>query len=363
MTRRGGRAFLLPPYIPGKSLEELEREAGIGGAVKLASNENPLGPSPRALEAAARALERSHLYPEGHCPDLRRALAERYGLSPRNVFVSNGADSVLTLLPLAFVEEGEEVLSAGPTFPVYRRAALLAGGVYREIPLEDFRFPLSSLLRAVGPRTRMVFVCNPNNPTGTWVGAEEVEEFLSLLPREVLAVFDEAYIEYAPPGLPALPHLLPRHPNAVSVRTFSKAYGLAGLRVGYALAAEEVVEALDRVRDPFPVSRVAERAALAALGDEGHVARTLALNSEGKDFLCRELERRGWRYLPTGANFLLLHLGRPADPVFQGLLRRGVIVRPGTSFGLEEWIRVTLGRREDLERFLQALDAEMGEKR
>lgn len=353
----------MPPYVPGKSLEELEREAGIRDAAKLASNENPLGPSPRALEAAARSLERSHLYPEGSCPDLRRALAERYGLDPGNVFVSNGADNVLALLPLAFVEEGEEVLSAGPTFPVYRRAALLAGGVYREIPLEDFRFPLSSLLRAVGPRTKMVFVCNPNNPTGTWVEGEEVEDFLSRLPSEILAVFDEAYIEYAPPGVSPFPALLRRYPNAISVRTFSKAYGLAGMRVGYALAAEEVVEALDRVRDPFPVSRVAERAALAALEDEEHLGKTLRLNAEAREFLCRELDRRGWRYLPTATNFLLIHLGRPADPIFQGLLRRGVIVRPGTGFGLGGWIRVTLGRREDLERFLRALDAEVGEAR
>lgn len=351
----------LPEYVPGKPIEAVKREFGLADIVKMASNENPLGPSSLALAALRDSLEQVHMYPEGSSPALRAALAQRFGLDQDMVIVTNGADNALSLVCLAFLNPGEEMLSCSPTFPVYEHAARVAGGRPVFVPLRDYTFDVEALAAAVGPRTKLVFLCNPNNPTGTIVGRARVESLIARLPEGSVLVIDEAYAEYVesddyPDSLAYVRDGL----NVIVVRTFSKIYGLAGLRVGYALAPRHIISLMERVREPFPVSRPSQAAALAALDDAAHVARSQAVNREGKALLYRELEARGIRYVPTEANFLLIELDSDSGPVYDALLRQGVIVRPGAFWGLPACIRVSIGREEDNRRFLSTLDRVLG---
>lgn len=347
----------MPAYIPGKPSEEVQREYGLTDVVKLASNENPLGPSPAAVVALRRAVETVHLYPESPASDLRAAIARKHGLSPDMVLVSNGGDNVITLIALAFLNPGEEAITCVPTFSAYEHAVQVAGGRPVLLPLRRHAFDLDAIAAAVNGDTKLIFLCNPNNPTGTIVEEADLAAFLRGLPDHVVVVVDEAYAEYAEsPRFPDVLGHVRQGRNVIAVRTFSKIYGLAGLRVGYALAPAGLVELMARVREPFPVSRPAQTAALAALSDEVHVARSLQVNRDGKAYLYRELQARGIACVPTEANFVLMDLGRDAQDVFQRMLRLGVIVRPGGIWGLPTCIRVTIGTREQNERFIAALD-------
>lgn len=355
LARRG--VLDLPPYIPGKPVEEVQRELGLTDVIKMASNESPLGPSPRAMDAVREALATLHVYPEGPATALRRALAARYEVDPGMVLVSNGGDNVITLICLALLNEGEEAVTGWPTFSAYEHAARVAGGRPVRVPLRNHTFDLAAMAAAAGPRTKLAFVCNPNNPTGTFNARAEVERFLDALPPDVVVVVDEAYGEYADHrDYPQAVEFVRQDRNVIVLRTFSKIYGLAGLRVGYAVASPGLISLLERVREPFPVNRLAQVGALAALDDAEHVARALEVNRLGKEFFYRELAARGVAHLPTEANFILLDVGRDAGPVYQDLLRQGVIVRPGGIWGLDTCLRVTIGREEDNRRCLAALD-------
>jgi len=345
----------LRPYVPGKPIREVQREYGLTDVVKLASNENPLGPPPKAVEAIRKALSGLHIYPEGSSPELRGRVAERLGFPADWVMVGNGSDELLRLLAASYVQAGDHCVVPGESFPNYRAVSELFGARVTEVPLRAGAMDLEAMAAAasVAP-TRIIWLCRPNNPTGGVFAAEAFERFMAAVPSTAMVVVDEAYHEFDETGFDALA-VLKRYPNLVVTRTFSKAYGLAALRVGYGIARPEVWQPCYTVREPFTVGGLGQVAALAALDDEEHLAATRKLAREGKRFLEELCVDLGLRYLPSQANFVMIDLGRPAQPVFEALLRRGVIVRPCTGFGRPEFIRVTTGRPEELMRFASAL--------
>ncbi|MBV9852642.1 MAG: histidinol-phosphate transaminase [Armatimonadetes bacterium] len=347
----------LRPYLPGKPIEEVQRELGLTDIIKLASNENPLGPSPQAVAAITRAAASVTLYPEGSAPLLRQAVSRHVQMPPETLVFGNGSDEVLHLLALSFLRPGDEVVQGDPSFAMYEIYTIQCGATPVKVPLRDYTHDLEAMADAIGPKTRMVVIANPNNPTGTLVTRPEIERFLGRVPPDVLVVFDEAYDEYVShPDKADLRPLVRDGRNVVILHTFSKAYGLAGLRVGYGMARTEIAEILNRVRSPFNVNLLAQAAAIAALDDQAHVARSVALNAEGRDYFCREFERLGLGYVPSQANFMLVDVGRDSRAVFDALLRRGVIVRAGAGLGLPRHIRVTVGTPDQNARFIAALE-------
>jgi histidinol-phosphate aminotransferase len=344
----------LAPYQPGKPPEELERELGVEGAIKLASNESPIGPSPKAVAAVREAVAEIHRYPDGASFALRSALSERLGVGGDQLVFGAGADELLELLAKAFLGPGDEAVYAWPSFAMYPIVVKGMGATPVQVPLsDDLVHDLPALRDAVGERTRLLMVCNPNNPTGTSVGAEAFDAFVDSLPEDLVLVVDEAYFEYVRrPDFPDTLGWIARRPATVVLRTFSKIYGLAGARVGYAVADEELASYLERARHPFNVSLLAERAALAALEDEDHVRRSRQVNDEGARMLTRELQALGIEVWPTDANFLL---ARPGPGTYEALLREGVIVRPLAGFGLPDHVRITIGQPEENEKLVKAL--------
>ena len=352
----------LTPYVPGKPLSELEREYGIADSVKLASNENPLGPSPRALAAAARALQEIRLYPDGNGHELRQALARHHQLAPECITLGNGSNDVLVMLADAFLSPGAEAVLSEYCFAVYPLAVQATGAVARVARAYpwDAAMPLGHDLQAmralVNDRTRLVIFANPNNPTGTWVAGTELRRFVDSLPETTLVAVDEAYFEYAREvDCPDTSRWLAECPNLVVVRTFSKAYGLAGLRVGYGLSHPGIADLLNRVRQPFNVNGVSLAAAAAALGDPAHVEAVVRLNRAGREQLTAACRSLGIRCLPSAANFILVDVARPAGPVYEALLRAGVIVRPMAGYGLPTCLRISTGTAEQNERCATAL--------
>ncbi len=338
----------LAPYTPGQTRP---------GAIKLSSNENPLGPSPRAVEAVRNALDGLNRYPDGASRLLREAIARRYDLDPTQVVTGNGSDEVLTLIAGCSVRPGVNAVTAANTFSEYTFAARLFGANVRKAPLREGRFDPEALLALCDQSTRLMFLCNPNNPTGTYLTHAEVERILRLAPAETLVVLDEAYADYAmAEDFPRSLELLKKYERLVILRTFSKLYGLAGLRVGFALAHPEVAEWMQRVRQPFNNGNLAQAGALAALEDTEFVARSLQINREGMERLTRFLEARKLVYYPSQANFVCFHCAGDARVLFEALLEEGVAVRPLNSFGLSEWVRVTVGAPEQLDRFFAAMD-------
>lgn len=347
----------LRPYVPGRPLEELERELGIAHAIKLASNENPLGPSPRVIEAIGSALTGAHRYPDGGAFYLKRGIAAALGVAPEQLAIGSGSNELIELLVHLFVAPGDEVVVSHPTFLMYGISVRLLGGTLVAVPGRGMEHDLDAMAAAVGPRTRMVIVCNPNNPTGALVSAGAWRRFLDRVPERVVVVSDEAYHEYVEdPTYPCTLDDLARPRPLVILRTFSKIHSLAGLRVGYAVARPEVAGLFDRVRLPFNVSSLAQVAALAALGDADHVARSRALAREGKAFLARELGALGVTPYPSHANFILVDLGRDSRPVCAALERSGVILRDLGSFGMAPpFARITVGTEAENRRLVAAL--------
>ncbi len=347
----------LSPYPPGKSLEEVRRELGLKGPIyKLASNENPLGPSPRALEAIRENLEKIHRYPEASNRALAEAIARRFGVSPENVVVGNGSNEIIDLLVKALVSPGEEILISEPSFLMYEKLGIAAGAVLKRIPLKNYRHDLEGLLSAVTPQTRIIFLDHPHNPTGTILSREEIEAFLRELPRGLLVVLDEAYGEFVRNPQAARGVDLLRMGFSVAVlRTFSKAYGLAGLRIGYGLMPEKLARVLNAIRQPFNVNLLAQVAAKAALADEEHLKKTRRLIWEGLDYLSGELTRLGLRPLSSQANFLFVECGRPARPLYEALLHKGLIVRSMEAYGFPEALRISVGLPEENRALIKAL--------
>ncbi len=344
----------ITPYKPGKPVEELERELGIPEAVKVASNENPLGPSPRAVEAMREAAAGVNRYPDGSCFRLRTKLAGRLGVSAEQLVFGTGSSEILELVAKSFLGPEDEVVCAWPSFAMYPLVAQGMGARIVTVPLDaDYVHDLPAMTGAVSERTRVVIVCNPNNPTGTSVGEKALTRFVEALPADVVLVIDEAYHEYARrPDFPNGLDWVARRPATAVMRTFSKLYGLAGARIGYGVMGAELAGYLERARHPFNVNAIAEAGACAALDDEAHVARTLALNREGADSLSRELGALGLEVTPTDANFLLVRTGAGC---FEALLHQGVIVRAMAGAGLPEHVRISIGTSEENRRLVDAL--------
>jgi histidinol-phosphate aminotransferase len=342
----------LVPYVPGKPIDELERELGIPRAVKLASNENPLGPSPKALAVLAETAATLHRYPDGAAHRLRTALADRHKLTPDHVILGNGSDEILGLLARAFLSPGDEAVMADQTFVIYKMEVTAAHGKPVIVPLKQWQHDLPAIGAAITNKTRLVFICNPNNPTGTMVTEAEVNVFMQRVPEDVIVVFDEAYYEYVQDqDFPDSLSWVTQRRHAIVLRTFSKIYGLAGLRVGYGLTTPEIAGYLNRIRPPFNVNTVAQQAALAALTDDEHVARSRALNAAEMAILRAGLVALGFQPVPSQANFLFFDVGRDGRAVFEALLRQGVIVRHIEG----RLLRVTIGLPEENRYFLDAL--------
>jgi histidinol-phosphate aminotransferase len=352
----------LVEYVAGKTVEEVQRELGLTDVVKLSSNENPLGPSPRVLDAVTSALPRLASYPEKSFFDLKRTLAEVNGVTPEHIFVGHGIEALIQLIPQLYVCPGDEVVLADVTFGRYEEASKLMEARPVRVALRDRRFDLEAMAAAVGRRTRIVWLCNPNNPTGTIVRRDEVEAFLQAVPPSVAVVFDQAYFEYADdPAYPdGLDFLKAGHDNVIVLRTFSKVHGLAGLRLGYGVAAPPVRRLLDTIKEPFNLNRLSVVAGPAALSDTAWTAYCIEQNRLGRDLLTAELTALGCEVVPSQANFVLVDVRRDANALFERLLLRGVIVRPASGWGLATHLRVTIGTQEQNQRFLAELAAELG---
>jgi histidinol-phosphate aminotransferase len=351
----------LTPYQAGKPLEELERELGLADAIKLASNENPLGPSPLALGAIRDTLGSLHRYPDSHAYYLKEDLARHLGISPQQLILGNGSDEVLDLLVRALVPPGGEVVSTTHTFLMYDLLTQAVGGIFRPVPLKDLRVDLTAVAQAVTPQTRLVLLNNPNNPTGTAFRRQEWEDFLAAIPTTVTVVLDEAYIDFADdPGVPSCLDYLTEDRPLVGLRTFSKAYGLAGLRIGYGFGPSELMDYLNRLRMPFNVNRLAQVAARAALKDTDFLAQTREVVLTGKDLIYRGLTRLGLTFIPTQTNFVLIRVPKAGQEVYQAMLREGVIIRAMDSYGFPDYIRVNMGLPAENRRFLEALQKVLG---
>jgi histidinol-phosphate aminotransferase len=352
----------LRPYQPGKPVEELEREFGIRNAIKLASNENPFGPAPSAITAGNAALQNIARYPDGSGHALVERLAEKHSVTAGCITPGNGSNDVLDLVARVFLTPQHEAVFSQHAFAVYPISVQAVGATARVAPAHDgsrgpaWGHDLEAMRALVGDATRVVFIANPNNPTGTWLGADELEAFIAGLPPHVMVVVDEAYFEYVEAAdYPDASRWLERYPNLIVTRTFSKAYGLAGLRVGYALSHPDVADLLNRVRQPFNVNLVAQAAALAALDDEDHLAQCLQRNRAGMQQLVAGFAELGLPHIESAGNFVCVDAGRSGTAVYQALLREGVIVRPVDNYGMPNHLRVTVGRADENARFLAAL--------
>ena len=342
----------LSPYVPGKPIEELQRQLGLTRVIKLASNENPLGPSPKAVTALAGANSTLHRYPDGGAYRLRQAIADRWKVTREQVILGNGSDEILGLLVRTFLTPGDEAVMADHTFVIYKMEVTAAHGKPVEVPLVNWTHDLEAMAQAISPRTRLLFLCNPNNPTGTMVSAEAVDRLMAEVPHDVIVVFDEAYFEYVRnPEFPDSMAYVKKGRNAIVLRTFSKIYGLAGLRIGYGVSTPEIINFLNRIRPPFNANSLAQRAALAALGDDEHVAKSRAVIAAGMEQVGNGLSTLGLTSIPSEANFLFFDVQRDGQQVFEALLREGIIVRhiDGTM------LRVTIGQSDENTAFLQAL--------
>ncbi len=354
----------IKPYVPGKPVEEVERELGLKNVIKMASNENPLGPSLLAVEAMRGNLKKMHIYPDGNCYYLKEKLATRLKVKTDQLIFGNGSDEILSFLTLAYVKEGEEAVMVSPSFSEYDFAMRLMGGIPRQVPLSgpDFNYDLEAVLEAVNEKTRLIFICSPNNPTGSIVKKKELDSFIDRLPENLILVLDQAYIEFASdPEHPAGLDYIEQGKPVILLRTFSKLYGLAGLRIGYGIAPSEIIKDLNRVREPFNVNAMAQAAALAALNDSYHLERSRNLVNESRKQFTEGLEEMGLKPVPDQANFCFIDIKVDSREAFQALMKKGVIVRTGDIFGFPTYIRVTYGTAEQNKRFLAALKEVLAE--
>jgi len=347
----------LKPYIPGKPIEELERELGIKNSVKLASNENPLGPSPAAVKAIKNSLSRSNSssslnrYPDGSGYYLKNALAKKHSVKPEEIILGNGSNELLDIAVRTYMTPGDEAVMAHPSFVVYSMAVQASGGKVVQVPLTDYRHNLDAMINAINPKTKMLFIANPNNPTGTMNTKEELDRLMNKIRDGVLVVMDEAYFEYvADTGYADSFKHFRDNRDILILRTFSKIYGLAGLRIGYGIARQDIISEMNKVRAPFNTNTIAQKAAIEALKDKGHIKKSQQINEKGKKYLYKELSSLGMRYIPTEANFIYMPVKDSMD-IYNKLLLSGVIVRPIGPAA----IRVTIGLQEENKKFIKAL--------
>ncbi len=356
----------ITPYPPGKPIEELEREYGISGSIKLASNENPLGPSPKAIEAIHAALSKLNRYPDGSGFYLRRKLAEKYNIPFDGIMLGNGSNELIELAIRAFMTPGDEVIMPAPSFLLYRLVVQWMGGKPVAVPLKaNLGIDLEKIAETITPRTKVIFLTNPNNPTGTVISKIDFDAFLSSLPSNLIVVLDEAYIEFnRNPDTPSgFDYIGKQGPGVLALRTFSKAYGLAGLRIGFGAMDPDIASYLNRVRQPFNTGSLAQAAALAALDDQEFLDRTQQTIWSGLQYLYNELEKMGLRYVPSEANFFLIEVPCESKDLFEAMLRRGVIIRSMASYGMQRFIRINAGLAGENERFIRTLGQVLAEMR
>ncbi len=347
----------LKPYVPGKPLSELERELGITESIKLASNENPLGPSPRVQAAVEAELKELTRYPDGGAFELRQVLAKRHDVDPAGITVGNGSNDVLDMIARVFLWAGRESLFSQYAFAVYPLSSMAVGAELKIAPARDYAHDLDAMRAMVGERTGVVWIANPNNPTGTRLDRDSLRAFIESLPSAVIVVVDEAYIDYVrETDHPDVSLWLDDFPNLIVTRTFSKAYGLAALRVGYGLSHPDIADLLNRVRQPFNVDTLAQVAAIAALDDQDYLARSVELNEQGLKQLAKGVSKLGLNYIPSFGNFLTIDLGRDAVSIDEALLKLGVITRPVANYGMPNHLRVSVGLPQENARFLEALE-------
>jgi histidinol-phosphate aminotransferase len=347
--------FKIKPYIPGKPIEEVKREFKLKQAIKLASNESPFAPSPKVLKAINQAARSLNRYPDGSCFYLRKKLAKKLGVSESQLVFGNGSDEIIVMAMHAFINPNDEAIIAKPTFLIYEIAANLCGAKIVTVPLKNFRYDLKAMKQAITSRTKIIFIANPDNPTGTYVARDEVEEFLNGLPQDLVVYFDEAYYEMVTEkDYPQTLNLLKQKKNLVISRTFSKAYSLAGLRVGYAISSSENIDLLNRCREPFNVNSLAQAAAEASLDDKSNLLKLRRAIKEGKAYFCNNFQDMGLEYVPSAANFILVKV-KDGAKIAGELLKLGVIVRNMSGWGLDNFIRVTIGTKNENEKFIKAL--------
>lgn len=355
----------ITPYPPGKPLDELEREYGITDSIKLASNENPWGPSPEVVRALQAELTNLHRYPDGSCFYLVEALAEKLGVEPAEIVLGNGSNEVIEFLVKAFVREGDEVITSHPSFLMYQKFVQVRGGINHVVPLRDMYHDLAAMRELVTDKTRLIFLDNPNNPTGTAIPPADLYQFLGDIPDSVIVALDEAYVDFMDKeqqvDLHSLIHKEDNRCHVVFLRTFSKAYGLSGLRVGFGVMAREIAECLHKVRQPFNINQMAQVGALAALADEAYYQRTLHLTAKGLEHLSKEVVKLGCKSFPSETNFFLIDVRGGADKLYQAMLFKGVIVRSMSAYGFDNFIRVTIGTETENNRFLETLAECLGE--
>jgi histidinol-phosphate aminotransferase len=346
----------LVSYVPGKPIEDVARELGLQPEqiVKLASNENPLGPSPKAVQAMREALPKAHFYPDGGGYHLRVAIAEKFGLSLGNVMLGNGSNEIIEFLGHAFLRPGDNVITAEHAFVVYKLMATLFGAETIEVVDPGLVHNLPAMARAINDQTKLVYIANPNNPTGTMVSEEQLDRFVETVPENVVIVLDEAYYEFLQEPPNTLKYIA-EHQNVILLRTFSKIQGLAGLRIGYGLAHPELIKLLQKTRQPFNANAIAQVGALAGLRDEEHQRKTREVTDEGRAYLQSEFAKRGLEFIPSVANFVLVKVGNGQE-VFRKLLKRGMIVRAMDEYKLPDWLRVSVGTPEQNRRFFEELD-------
>jgi histidinol-phosphate aminotransferase len=343
-------------YVPGKPAEEVKEEYGLTEIIKLASNENPLGTSPKAIEAMRQEVFNINLYPEGSSRLLRQKIAENFKIDEDMVILSNGADNVLTLIGQAYINEGDEVITGEPTFAAYEIATRIMGGNIIKVPLSNFTFNLTAIAERISPKTKIIFICNPNNPTGTIVTDAEIKNFLKKVPDDCIVVFDEAYAEYVTEkDFPQTISYIREGKNVILVRTFSKIYGLAGIRVGYAIGPKRLIDMLRKVVEPFSTNKLAQTGALAALEDHNFINTVLETNKKGKQYLNYEFLKLGMSCCPSHTNFLFVNLNMDAQLVFQRLLEKGIIIRPGGIWKLPQFARVTIGTMDQNKKLIESL--------
>lgn len=346
----------IKPYIPGKPIQEVKRELGLHDVVKLASNENPLGPSPLAMNAIQDAVDQIHLYPDAESYELRNAVAELLELEPDHLIFGNGGEEIVSLIGKTFINEGDRCIIPSPVYDAYETAVRTMGGVACFSELKEYKIDLKDMREKINDKTKVIFICNPMNPTGTIVTRNELDDFISSIQLKKVVVLDEAYSHFVSySGYPNGIDYVRRGDNVIVIRTFSKAYGLGGIRIGYGVAKPELIRFMRQVKEPFNVNVLAQIGALAALRDYEHVEKTISLINTEKAFLYHKLSGMGLNYVPSETNFIFIDLDTDATLVFQKMLKRGIIIRPGDIWGLPTFIRLTIGTREQNDRFISAL--------
>lgn len=342
----------LRPYIPGKPIEEVQKAYGLTDVIKLASNENPLGCSSEAKAAIIKTLESPSIYPDGDCTKLRNALSKKFNISADQLIFGCGSDEIVSIIGKTFINKYDEAITCVPTFPQYKAATISMGGKMIEIPLKDYKYDLDGIISNINENTKIIFISNPNNPTGTIITKEEQLSFMKKVPKHILVVWDEAYSEYImDSNYPDTLSLINEYPNIILLRTFSKIYGLASLRVGYGISSKEIINFLNRIRGPFNVSTQAQAGALASLNSNDFLKASCDLNEASKQYTYKKCKELDLNYIETYGNFIMIDCKLPSMELFENLQKEGVIVRPGFYFGMDTYQRVTLGTIEQMEKF------------